>query len=269
VRLVERSVYGEYPMGLMRSIRLFCPLACLPLAHAAVCDPAVLQGPYGFQLWGTTAIGAKPQPAAAVGRLVLDGSGNVNGVSSVKFAGLLLGNPVTGTYEAKSNCSVSWSLQDDSGNFQHFQGTMSPDGKRINFTQSDTGGARDGIMLQTNAACSAGDFRGRYSVSVSGDVVDVDSDQVSGRIDWSGFVEADGEGNVAYAADPSSRFEPAGSFQMDDDCTLQISLELASGEGESGAAVWNFRGVLVNGGKAVVGIESDPGTVATLRLLAK
>jgi hypothetical protein len=85
-------------MRVTRLIRLLCPIACLPLAHAAVCDPVAFQGAYGFQLSGPTTIGSKPQPAAAVARLVLDGSGAISGVSSVKFAGLLLGNPVTGKY---------------------------------------------------------------------------------------------------------------------------------------------------------------------------
>ena len=57
-------------------------------------------GAYGFQLSGQTTISGEAQPAAGVGRLVLDGQEGVTGASSVKYAGLLLGNPVTGTYEA-------------------------------------------------------------------------------------------------------------------------------------------------------------------------
>jgi hypothetical protein len=253
----------------MARLILFLGLfACRPLAHAAVCDPVAFQGPYGFQLSGTTTIGSKPQPAAASGRLVFDGSGSVSGISSVKFTGLLLGNPVTGMYEAKADCSVSWSLQDDSGNFQHFEGTMSAYGKRVTFRQSDPGGARDGIMIQSAPGCSAADFRGRYSLRVAGDVVDVDSNQVTGKVSWGGLIEADGQGSLAYAPGASSPFEDAGTFQMQDDCILNITLELSSGEGESGNTVWNFRGVLVNGGKTVLGIQSDPGTVVTLRLSA-
>jgi hypothetical protein len=146
---------------------------------------------------------------------------------------------------------------------------MSADGTRIAFRQSDPGGAPNGIMMQSGASCSAADFRGRYSLSVAGDLVDVDSNQVTGKIAWSGLIESDGQGNLAYAADASAPFEGAGTFQMEDDCIIDISLELTSGESESGTGVSNFRGVLVNGGKAVIGIESDPGTVVTLRLTAK
>src|ERR1700730_9416796 len=94
-------------------------------AHAAdVCNPADLIGPYAFQLSGTTKISGTPKPTASLGRIVFDGEGNLSGTASAMFEGLLLGNPVTGTYEAKSDCTVAWKIQDDSGAFQHFSATM-------------------------------------------------------------------------------------------------------------------------------------------------
>src|SRR5262245_16167161 len=89
---------------------------------ADVCNPRDLYGSYGFQLAGTTAIGGPEKPIAAIGRLVLGEGGKIGGVSSVNFNGLFLGNPVTGQYEAKDDCTVTWSLQDSSGAFQNFSG---------------------------------------------------------------------------------------------------------------------------------------------------
>src|SRR5580658_3284447 len=114
-------------------------LSCTAFA-ADVCNPNDFQGAYGFQLSGTSAISGEAKPIAGVGRMVLDGSGGLSGTSSVTFSGVLQGNPVTGTYEAHTDCSVSWALQDDSGAYQHFAGTMSPDGKRVQFRQTDPGG---------------------------------------------------------------------------------------------------------------------------------
>ena len=71
----------------------------------------------------------------------------MSGTASATFSGLLLGNPVTGTYEAKSHCSVAWKLQDDSGAFQNFSGTLSTDGARVHFQQTDAGGARGKEIL--------------------------------------------------------------------------------------------------------------------------
>ncbi len=246
--------------------RLLSAFACLPFAQAAVCDPAAFQGAYGFLLSGNTTISGSPQPAAAVGRIALDGSGGLSGVSSVKFTGLLLGNPVTGMYQAKSDCSVSWTLQDDSGNFQHFQGIMTPDGKRVTFHQSDPGGAPNGIMLETTGNCTDANFHGRYSLSVSGDAIDVDTNRITGPISRSGFIEADGQGNLSYASGASLPLAPAGTYEIEDDCTAQLSLELPSGDGNT--TNWNFRAVVVNDGRELIGIPSDPGPVATMRLLA-
>ncbi len=96
----------------------------LAAQDAMVCDPAKLVGPYAFQLTGSTDISGTPQAAVSLGRIAFDGHGNLSGTASATFKGLLLGNPVTGSYEAKSDCSAIWKLQDDSGAFQTDPGAM-------------------------------------------------------------------------------------------------------------------------------------------------
>src|SRR5436190_10389202 len=103
---------------------------------ADVCNPAKLFGPYAFQLSGTTTISGTPKPTASLGRIVFDGQGKLSGTSSAMFEGLLLGNPVTGSYEAKADCSLTWQLQDDTGAYQHFSGTLSGDLSRGQFSQT-------------------------------------------------------------------------------------------------------------------------------------
>src|SRR5947208_9811947 len=98
----------------MRGLLFLFPL-CLA---AQVCDPTKLIGPYGFQLTGTTTISGAPKPTTSLGRIVFDGKGSLGGTSSAMFSGFLLGNPVTGSYEAKYDCSLTWKFQDDSGAFQ-------------------------------------------------------------------------------------------------------------------------------------------------------
>ena len=100
------------------------PASLLPAftAQAAdVCNPADLVGPYAFQLTGLTNISGTPKPTVSLGRLTFDGRGNLSGTASATFTGLLLGNPVTGSYEAKSDCSITWKLQDTSGGLPEFQ----------------------------------------------------------------------------------------------------------------------------------------------------
>ena len=250
----------------MRLLPLICALAGLPLAHAAICYPNSFQGAYGFLLSGSTSISGSSQPAAAVGRLVLDSSGNISGVSSVKFTGLLLGNPVTGMYRANVDCSVTWSLQDDSGNYQHFSGTMSEHGNRIQFQQSDPGGARNGIMLVSLSMCTDGNFHGTYTLRFSGDEIDVDTNRISGKVKYTGLVKANGAGELSYSPGVSAPFQHAGSYEVEDDCFVKIELNLPP---QDNTAAWNFRAIVVNGGHDLLGIESDPGMVATLRLSTK
>jgi hypothetical protein len=54
-------------------------------------------------------------------------------------------------------------LQDDSGGYQHFSGTLSPDGTRVQFKQTDPGGAQRGVMQMTSDTCSAADLRKKYT----------------------------------------------------------------------------------------------------------
>jgi hypothetical protein len=245
---------------------LLAGIVWLPLAHAAVCDPKDFQGAYGFLLTGTTRIGTGPQPAAAIGRLMLDSSGRLSGVASTNFTGLFLGNPVTGTYEAPTDCSVAWSF-DDSGNFQHFQGTMNENGSRITFRQSDPGGASDGIMLRTADDCTASSLHGLYKLTVSGSTVDVETGLVSGPVGVTGFLKADGAGGLAFSPHPDSPPLTAGTYEFEDGCFADIALELPAGGDET--AVMNFRAIVVSDGNEVLGIQTDPGTIVSFKLVSQ
>ena len=238
-----------------------------PTAQAAVCNPADFSGAYGFLLTGDSKIGFGAQPAAALGRLVLDDSGKISGTVSAGFTGLLLGNPVTGGYEAHTDCSITWSLQDDSGNFQHFQGTATEDAKRITFRQTDPGGAPNGTMLRTSSGCDAGEFQGRYKLTLSGHTVNVDSGQVSGDVSLSGFLDSDDAGGVSFSRDAASPAAPAGTYEPDDDCFVHLTVQLPAGGNE--APEMNFRAILADGGKEMIGIQSDPGAVVSLRLVSQ
>ena len=76
--------------------QMFAWIFALSVAHAAVCDPRAFPGAYGFSLTGTTTIGGPARPVAVVGRVVVDDSGNLSGISSASFTGLVFGNRVTG-----------------------------------------------------------------------------------------------------------------------------------------------------------------------------
>ena len=246
---------------------VFAWMFAFPVAHAAVCDPKTFHGAYGFSLTGATTIGGPTRPVAVVGRLVLDDSGNLSGVSSASFTGLILGNPVTGKYEAHFDCSVTWTLQDDSGNFQHFAGTMSADGGRATFRQTDPGGAGNGTLLRTINGCSVSSLAGTFKSKASGRTVDVNTAVDSGLVSIRGVLIADGARNLSFNSGPDTPALAAGSYEVQDDCFVTLVLELPAGEGKT--ATMHFRAILVDNGREVLGIQTDPGTIVAIRLVSQ
>ncbi len=231
----------------MRSNLLFLLILLLGARTKAgdVCNPTSLAGPYAFQLSGTTAISGTPKPTASLGRLTFDGRGSVSGTASATFSGVLLGNPVNGTYEAKADCSVTWKLQDDSGAFQNFSGRLSADGTRVDFRQTDPGGVQRGIMQKTSDTCSAADLRTKYKFIISGRTTPVQPGEVPHA------VSAEGTLDVAKN----------GSFEVDSDCSVHFVLTPSPG-----SSTMTMRGFLVNGGKEILAFQTDPGAMVAARL---
>jgi len=227
-----------------KSVCLLVVCAASALA-ADVCDPVRFGGPYAFQLSGMTNISGTPQPTVSLGRIVFDGSGKITGTSSATFSGLLLGNPVTGTYEARQDCTLNWQLQDDSGAYQHFTGKIPPDAQRIAFRQTDPGGT-SGTMDRTADNCSAVDLKRNYEYVVAGTIKAMNPGE-SGR-----NVSARGMLDVARGGD----------FKVDADCAVHFTLNLPDGPA-------SIRGFLVNGGKQILGFQTDPGAMVSVRLTAK
>lgn len=223
----------------------------LAVQAADVCDPARLAGPYAFQLTGSTNISGTPKATASLGLLTFDGSGGLSGTASATFRGLLLGNPVTGSYEAKSDCSVTWKLQDDSGAFQHFSGTLSLDGTSVRFKQTDPGGPQSGIMKKTAEACSAADLKKTYSFTVSGRTTPM----------------LPGERPHTVSAKGTIDTALNGSFQVESDCSVRFELTLPAQAGQV-AGPLSIRGFLVNGGKEILAFQTDPGTMVAARFIS-
>lgn len=245
-------------------IAAFAWIGALPLFASAqtvsVCDPAKLDGAYGFQLSGRTTISGDTKPVASMGRLEFDGKGAVSGVSSVNFAGYFLGNPVTGKYEAHTDCSITWSLQDDSGAWQHFEGTLTPDLLAAQFHQTDQGGAQNGALQKVASNCSVAGLAARYTFSLSGNAIPMNPGDVPRRVSATGTAEPDAAGALKLlVADTAG----SGTIAIDSDCIAQVTLALPSGE------TIVLRGVLVNSGKRILAIETDPGTTVTATLAAR
>ncbi|HTT65973.1 MAG TPA: hypothetical protein VMG35_29185 [Bryobacteraceae bacterium] len=241
-------------LGRLLSLGLFG----LSLCAADVCNPTNLQGPYGFQLSGTTAISGDTQPAASLGRIVFDGQGGISGYSSVMFAGLLLGNPVTGTYEARPDCTVTWSLQDDSGGFQHFSGVITADGRRMRFRQTDPGGVRDGLLQRTSDECTVSDLRKQYDFSLSGSYTPMMPGDIPAKVDATGKMAADPYGSFTLNRRGGDGAPADVALDLESDCVVHLEFTLPAKDGQA-ALPLNLRGILVDGAREILAIATDPG----------
>ena len=230
-------------------------MAALVLCCAAyaddLCNPGDILGPYGFQLAGVSTISGAETPVASVGRLVFDGKGKVEGYSSVNFNGLFLGNPVSGSYEIKVDCTLTWSLQDDSGAFQHFTGKASPGGAHVDFHQVDPRTTSSGVMEKVADGCNAAAFRGRFDLSITGGLV------------AHALAQADGNGGIVVTRGDSTT---SGTYTVDSDCFVELAFGLAQGDSSE---LVKLRGVLVDGGKEVMAVQTDPEHVSAARFTAR
>jgi hypothetical protein len=205
--------------------------------YAQVCGPTDLSGPYGFQLSGNATISGAPAPIAAIGRLAFDSSGKIAGSSSVNFNGLFLGNPVTGTYELKQDCTMTWRLRDDSGAWQHFQGTLQPGGNWGSFHQADPGAEVRGVLMRSAASCSNAGMHGEYRFAVRGTSLPAQET----------ITAADGNGNLSWSSDGAQN---SGAYQVNADCFVDLDFGM------------KLRGIVVDGGRTVLAVQTDPEQVA-------
>lgn len=238
-------------------------VACSALEAQAVdvCEPGKFAGAYGFQLSGQTTISGASKPVAAIGRLEFDGQGGVTGQASTGFSGYFLGNPVTGKYQASADCTLTWSLQSDSGAWQHFQGKLTPDLLAARFEQTDDGSAQNGTMQKVAANCSVAALAPRYSFALAGNAIPMESgDEPPHRINADGIAEPDQAGAVKLTVENATG---SGTIAIDSGCIATLTLNLPSGTTVS------LRGVLVDGGKRIIAVESDPGATATATFSAK
>lgn len=253
----------------MRLCLMLSLLAVLSLcARAAdVCNPRDLEGGFGFQLNGRTNISGESKPAVTLGSLAFDGDGGVSGTASVKYSGLLLGNPVTGTYAASTDCNVTWSLQDDSGAYQHFSGIATPDGRRVRFRQTDPGGAQDGLLVRTAAPdCKSSDLRTKYAFTLSGTMVPMTQVAPSNSVHAKGVMEQDSTHHFRLTLDDQSATDV--DLSIESDCTMDMGLVLPI-EGDETAKPLKLRGILVDAGREILAIQTDPGAVVSARFTAQ
>ena len=246
----------------MRSLLLILAsaLLCLTARAADECSEEHLDGPYGLQFSGETTISGTSAPAPGLARLVFDGEGSVTGYSSVNFNGVLLGNPVTGTYDVQSGCALSLSLQDDSGAWQHFAGKLSSDGAALR--QTDPGAGVEGVLLKAPDSCTVTDFRSRYRVTISGVSTALATGGASKDVSGQGTLSTTGSDRFEFKIGSLSG---DGTFEVQPDCIVNLEFDPPSQD----TGPMKLRGILANSGKDILAIQTDPGQSVAARFRAQ
>ena len=83
----------------------------VPSARAAHCSLATTAGKYGFTLTGTLILPTVAVPIAAVGKAVLDASGNASGTESRSVGGGFADETLAGTYAVNTDCTGTATIQ--------------------------------------------------------------------------------------------------------------------------------------------------------------
>jgi len=270
-------------------ILLFVSIVAASVTHAETCDARVFNGAYGFSLNGTTNIGDRARPAAVIGRVVVEDSEHLAGVSSASFMGLVYGNHIIGTYQVQTDCTITWTFQDSSGGLQHFAGTMTVDGSRIEFRQTDSGSPQNGIMLRSMKACSEPGLV-RIDFTASGSTVNLLDPAEVRTVDLQGAMTADGAHHLAYVSDTDEPPAPVGTYELSEDCFVTLVVSPPPGQepppaipgSPSGGVVipglpangqptpgLHFRAIVVDDGRQLLGMQIDPGTIIAFALLAR
>jgi len=254
-------------MVLIRTLFITLVLG-LPVHAVNPCSNAAVTGPYGLHLSGVSTISGGPQPFASMSRTTFDGEGHISGSSSVNFNGLLLGNPVTGTYDVGPDCAISLRLQDDSGAFQHFAGKLAASGSVIELRQTDAGSGGHGAMMRSANTCSQADLRPSYAFSLAGTATPLAPADVPGSITAKGMLHIDGPASFMLMQQfDGLDVRVNGSWSLESDCTVQFDLVLPV-KGSKAGVPMKLRGILVNQGVQIFVIQTNPATVALARLTA-
>jgi hypothetical protein len=94
---------------------------------------------------------------------------------------------------------------------------------------------------------------------ITGTLTDMDTGKTSGASNINGALEADGNTGLKFTPDKDSPAIDEASYEMEGECLVHLKLTRS-------ARTMNFRAVIANEGKEVLGIETDAGTTVMLRV---
>lgn len=243
---------------------------------AGRCSNADLNGSYGFNARGSTLAGTPLPPPllgafASAGKALYDGHGNVSLTATSSFNGVIQGpQAVRGTYSVSSDCSFTSKLE----NGVTFQAVIVADGRELLILQTSPNVVISGsASRQGNSALRWSEFsdslrplrcsresvsRGSYGFIAEGMAgAPTLPLPAAGPLAGVGMVTLHPKGSFSLTATRSvnGTIDPqpltlTGNYSVTADCSISMQFDVG----------FNFSGSIVDGGREVRFVETDPGT---------
>lgn len=212
-------------------------------ASAATCSNATVNGVWGYIV------------GAAVGQFTADGKGNLTGSQTVSNSGVIETQTYTGTYSMAKNCTGSVAVDFTGGGTSSSNIVADDAHKGLQVINTNSGEVAEGFGLaQGVVSCGLTGKKATFAASLLGKIVG------AGGAAYGAQVILDGKGNVSGSGTfdvngtiVSSSF--TGTYTENANCTGTIQIV------PSGLPTTNFNFVVVNAGKEILLIETDPNTV--------
>jgi len=216
---------------------------------SANCSNASTNGAYGFLVLGS----AYGEPGTAVGQLNFDGAGNVSGTQTTSFYGsIYYSPPFTGTYSIAKDCTGTMLAGPYTYDF-----VLDKDSKGAQVIYATPGVVYPGYAVaQEPAICGLPGTKRTFAANLSGMIVSVGAEAIVGRLILDGQGNVKGSGTFSVNGTISSG-SISGTYTENADCTgtAQITPE--------GLGTMNLNTVVVDGGRELLLIETDSGTVVS------
>jgi hypothetical protein len=210
---------------------------------SAVCSNATVIGVWGYEV------------GSSVGQFTADGQGNLTGSQTESQNGTIVMQTYTGTYSVKTNCTGNLTVNFTGGGTSHVNFVLDNAKKGAQIIDSDSGNAAAGPgVAQGVVTCGLPGKKAIFALLMFGKIPN------TGPVAYVAQVILDGKGKVSgsgtFGVNGAIVTAPfTGTYTENANCngTLQIT--------PSGFNTLNFYFVVVNGGKEILLLETDTGTV--------
>lgn len=226
----------------------------------ASCSNASVKGSYGII---STGLNGSSQPAASVDQVTVDGAGHISGTSTKSIDGSIVDYTLTGSYSIAANCTGTATFTNQDGQTEHdkiYLNNASATGLNTGafLIQSDAQHVQSSIAVAQGAAtCNDLGVKNSYSFESTGTVMGTGQVAAAGRLTLSGTGSISGTETLSLDGTIHASVSVTGSYTINSNCTGSATIT------PTGLSAVHLNLVVVNGGKELLAVETDPNTIVT------